>query len=607
MIILILCVSFFGVLSSSVSAQNDELFYVKISDDLNNVLSNMNEDESIQVFVFLQDVDIIDVMQEFQKEYPDEYGAYLDARNQDNNTIDVPVINASIYEKDGYDFKTSKIITDKDLLLQRSIEKKRQIYGNKYLANNRSVINKYCKTDEVVFCSEYAPLAILNITKQTILNLAEDSDTVLISRCIEYKNVNHNSSLSIANQVTRADYVRDYYGNAGSGVKIGQIEAEWGIPNINDPDLQNSSITLGYGGNVSEHATNVAKVLVAQNNSYGNNGLAPDAMLYSTGYSDEASFYVGIEWLLNQGVNVINCSAGCLNGGTYDTKCEYIDHIATNHDVHFVASSGNQDPYVNSPGMAYNAITVGAFDDLGTPLVHSDDILWSGSNYEETSGGARPEKPNLVAPGVHIFPWGSNPQMDMGTGTSFSAPQVTGTIAQLCSYQSALKVKQTTIGAILLASSARKVQGALGTGDIGDYFNTLVPRVQNNPQLSDKEGVGKLDSRYARGIVSYNHCWSYTISSSSFPYSKLVYINASTNSLTRIAIFWLKRNAYSLSDLDLAIKDPNGNAIPTAISTLNNNNYEIVQFIPSISGNYSIIITRSSGSSDKDFIGIAVW
>jgi len=244
---------------------------------------------------------------------------------------------------------------------------------------------------------------------------------------------------------------------------------------------------------------------------------------------------------------------------------------------------------------------------LGTPLVHSDDILWSGSNYEETSGGARPEKPNLVAPGVHIFPWGSNPQMDMGTGTSFSAPQVTGTIAQLCSYQSALKVKQTTIGAILLASSARKVQGALGTGDIGDYFNTLVPRVQNNPQLSDKEGVGKLDSRYARGIVSYNHCWSYTISSSSFPYSKLVYINASTNSLTRIAIFWLKRNAYSLSDLDLAIKDPNGNAIPTAISTLNNNNYEIVQFIPSISGNYSIIITRSSGSSDKDFIGIAVW
>lgn len=101
-----------------------------------------------------------------------------------------------------------------------------------------------------------------------------------------------------------------------------------------------------------------------------------------------------------------------------------------------------------------------------------------------------------------------------------------------------------------------------------------------------------------------------------FPYTKYVTINASSNSLTRIAIFWLKRNTLTadhgstvnvmFSDLDLRVYDPSNNEIAYSITAYSN--FEIVQFVPSVTGSYKIVIEKAeNNSTEKDHVGIAVW
>jgi len=63
-------------------------------------------------------------------------------------------------------------------------------------------------------------------------------------------------------QVSRADYVRDTFGNSGSGVKIGMIEAE-GVPDTENAYLSGASITCRPGDTtVVDHATLVALIMV---------------------------------------------------------------------------------------------------------------------------------------------------------------------------------------------------------------------------------------------------------------------------------------------------------------------------------------------------------
>ena len=209
--------------------------------------------------------------------------------------------------------------------------------------------------------------------------------------------------------------------------------------------------------------------------------------------------------------------------------------------------------------MAYNAITVGNLDNnSGTAL--SGYLIYNESCYKE-DGSSLPhaEKPNLVAPGTNF--WGEN-------GTSASAPQVAGVIAQMCSYNSALKTKQTAMGAILEASCIEKVDGKYG-GARGDVFSDSV---KITDQISNKEGAGILNARAALGIVTSGNYWSYTF-------------------------------VMSFGDLDLRVYGPSGELLGTSIT--NNSNFEIVQFVPKTTGTYTIKISGST--SNTEHVGIAVW
>lgn len=564
----------------------------------------MEGEDEIEVYVIMEDVDSDKVMKTFEERYPEEYDTYMRAKYDPIDSDIIPTIEGDVELKEGEEGASLVESDINDEVLQKGIEVKREICKEYYAENNFGILEKYCGKEAQMFVSSYAPMAILNISKDTVMEMEKDGRVLGISKFINIKD--SNEDLELANEITRADYVRDTYGNSGSGVKIGQIELS--IPDVDDELLGDANIItnrrnddFSVAHRNKTHAARVAKILVGTDNNGGNDGLAPDAALYSVTYEGESDFYGGIEWLVDSGVNVINMSAGVDRDGTYDIRSIWAEHIAAQHDIHFVKAAGNNYVDITSPGLAYNVITVGAVDNNGSDAV-SGFTIWSGSNYREASSVS--EKPNLVAPAMNF--WNDS-------GTSYAAPQVAGTIAQLCSYNSALKVKQTAIGAILAASSAEKVE-AVGNGAKGDSFITSV-RINSNPQISDKEGAGILDSRWARGIVYYGNYWSYTINKGSFPYNKYVQINASENSVTRIAIFWLKRNSITnhatgsemqiaMTDLNLYVYDPNGNIV--GYSSTDYGNFEIVQFTPTMSGSYKIQI-RANNCIEKDHVGIAVW
>ena len=600
--VLLIIVIISVLLANSISSPRANQSETNLSTEVIEALDTIEDDEKLIVYVILSDVDYTAVMEEFESLYPDQHDIYVLAKESDIAEEIRQAVNANIDKKDeGIEYEDPL----DGVLLQQAIETKRSLFAEAYYEQNSMFADAHVSKDDQVFISEYSPMLILSMTKTQILHLDDEDNVVRVELFIEY---DISDELEKANKISHAEYVRDTCGNKGNGVKIGQIES--GVPQTGISDLQNASITRHTTAQTS-HATYVARILVG-----GSNGIAPQATLYSTGYTNVSEFYSNAEWLISQGVNVINMSNGMSNSGQYDIVAQWVDHIACQHDIHFVKSAGNDsgsDKYITSPGMAYNAITVGGFNDNDSTS-HSSHTRYSQSCFNEVATANRPEKPNLIASAQNIL-FGVN---DEHSGTSYAAPQVTGVIAQLCSYQSALKTKQTAVGAMLHAGSNYKLEGVSNPPIKGDVFSSSV-RIQGNTQISEFEGAGKLDAKGSRSVVVYGNYWSPTINTSGFPYTQTVYINTSSNDLTRVAIFWLKRNSISSSthtsgnvsqttftDLDLFVYAPNGNLVGS--STTSYSNFEIVQFTPSQTGTYTIKITRTgSSTSTKEHVGIAVW
>lgn len=577
----------------------------KLTTMLKEKIDSSKDDELIDVYLFLGDVEEEEAMNTFASEYPDEYAIYMREKESD---YEFPVYNADLSLKDPEESNMPVMSEDESELLQKAIESKRTVYRNLYKEANNDFLEKYSKyIERTSFVSEYSPMIIASMYKDDIMNLIKNNDVSWMDLFTETEIIDE---LALANEITRADYVRDTGGNDGTGVKIGQIEGN--VPDVSNSDLVGQTITIKSGSAASsQHATLVAQVLIGKSN-----GIAPAAHLYAASCGGAVSFYTSVEWLISQGVNVINMSCGYGGTATYDDMSKWVDHVAITHDVHFVKSAGNEGEntgYITSPGMAYNAITVGSYND-GNTLSHSNDLISTFSSYLEGNETVRAEKPNIIAPGDLINITG----IGNVSGTSVSAPQVTAIIAQLCSYNSGFKIKQSAVSAMLMASATRKLPGHTGgNGSEGESFNSS-EKLSNTYQIGKKEGAGKVDSRWLRGIAIRWTFWSHTINSSDFPFEKNVTIDASGTALTRIAIFWLKRNSISgtghtpgtvnqisFSNLNLQVFDPNGNSVGT--SSTNNANFEIVQFVPTVSGQYKIKITRQSGTADKEIIGIALW
>ncbi|MDP4177631.1 MAG: S8 family serine peptidase [Bacillota bacterium] len=412
----------------------------------------------------------------------------------------------------------------------------------------------------------------------------------------------------------RADLVKQT-GITGKGVKIGILEM--GEIDIKDHELIHLNIESNPDMDTLEkkdfHTTLVSKIIAGKTL-----GIVPNTKLYYSRYLTEKQFRSGIEWLIKQGCNIINFSAAFEGAnpneelGTYTELANWIDTLAVIHKVHFVKSAGNNkfpyhSPYnsspdtfwITNPGMAYNIMTVGAIDDLGTPEWADDKWgqLRDGtiySAYEEMEGTAL--KPDLCAPGTNVF---SPLIKDGNSGTSFAAPQVTGVIAQMIEAQPELSWDVGAVRAILAAGTIHRT-----ANDYGTYKESLF--------YSDKEGVGVVDAKGAFDIIKKRQYKTFFYHRSAFPYRFIIDVGHG-ETLKRVSLSWLKLNRIGtdgipikpqLANLDLYILDPD--RIEVAHSCSTRSNIEVVEFSPKKTGYYSVIVVAESISRENEYERIAV-
>jgi serine protease AprX len=215
-------------------------------------------------------------------------------------------------------------------------------------------------------------------------------------------------------------------------------------------------------------------------------GVAPDANLVSikvsdsTGMAHVSDVIAGIEWAAmhrqDYNIRVLNLSLTSTLADSYvSDMLDAAVELAWFQGLVVIVAAGNAGPNapITAPANDPFVITVGATDDKGT-VSTADDTLASFSSYGNTLDGVT--KPDLVAPGRNIVSTLASPASPLGTGfpthvlgggnyirlsgTSASAPVVSGLVAQLLQTRSDLTPGQVKW---LLTHTALPIAGP-GTG-----------------------------------------------------------------------------------------------------------------------------------------------
>jgi Ice-binding-like/Subtilase family len=270
----------------------------------------------------------------------------------------------------------------------------------------------------------------------------------------------------------------------GAGVTVAVLDS--GV-DLTHPDLQGRVIAVNVNKTASGpadgfgHGTHVTGAIVGRDSAGQYVGVAPGANVVSVKISDDAGVTYesdvlrGLQWIgqhqTNYNIRAVNMSLSAAVPQSYmtspiDAATEGLWHAG----LTMVASAGNLgtegDAVWYAPGNDPLAITVGCLDDNQT-IASGDDSLCVISSQGATEDGFA--KPDLIAPGrkiVSTLSSGVNGQpaalalafADRITadrshirlsGTSMSAPMVTGSIALLLAQRPGLtpdQIKQILVG-----------------------------------------------------------------------------------------------------------------------------------------------------------------
>lgn len=281
-----------------------------------------------------------------------------------------------------------------------------------------------------------------------------------------------------------------------------------------DPNMQTDKISTTE---FDRHATNVLAVLcgnpVESTDGIMYQGVAPNANVYYTNvFADEDNVRENIAWLVQQNVDIINLSTGYEDNYSYDEFDNYFDCLVQQYRIAIVVAAGNEGWGVSHPGQAYNVITVGYMTSEKTEM--NQFVINSNSAYVELEYNTN--KPDLVAFGTNIYMLDYNRtptsvyrvrddgQIVRLTGSSFTTPMVTGTVALMLEKNPLLIGKPNEIKAVLTASADNNVDDEIVENDDGDitdignpieceipYMNTNY--VTSNGITRNKTGAGILN------------------------------------------------------------------------------------------------------------------
>ena len=295
----------------------------------------------------------------------------------------------------------------------------------------------------------------------------------------------------------------------------------------------------------------------------GVDGVASNVKIYSSylwGTPTEE-----IDWLLDNGVNVINMSYGDVEPtGYYESDSAYCDMIVNQYKITMVGAVGNvggSTKLVSNPALAYNVIGVGSGNEEGYP-----DYF---SSYIEHSGGP---KPTILAKGSSV----ALRSLGVGnSGTSVSCAIVTGIIALLMEEFTELKTRPELVFSSL-------VSGAYQSSDMILMDNGL------------NEGTGAGLIRYDGfrfAIRGYEYLSTNIGVLQTVIYTRTMELSA--NEIFKVCLAWTAYTNGSVSSLkltnyDLYLYDENNNLVASSCST--DSNIELIQVFIDHDGIYTLKI-----------------
>ncbi len=439
---------------------------------------------------------------------------------------------------------------------------------------------------EPVYASIAAPLVYYDLPASVVLELSQRTDIEAI-----YPNYEYSDAMATAKPTHKADWVDTTFGFDGAGIEVSILEDS--RIEFNNPYLNAGTTRVPGDPNVDQHATATAGMVASQHPTL--QGIAQGVALFSangTSYSS-ANISAAMDWAaVTQNNDVINNSwGGNDTTTTLNVHDMHLDYIVRNNFSTVTVAAGNEgngSGRVSSPARAYNVISVGNHQDMGT-VGWADDAMASSSSYINPSTGI--EKPEVAASGSSIEsttdqdPWTGN----VGSGTSYSAPMVAGEAALLMERDTSLKVYPESVKAIIMATALHNIEGS--------------------SRLSEYDGAGSVDMRAAFRVVDEGW-WEWdSRSSGDFPYS--FNYTAYEGETVRAVIAWDSNpnSGYTTdplqADLDLWVFDSSA-ATVTASSSVNNS-YEIVEFVAPATGTYTFEIRAWSFTGTTEYVGFAVW
>ncbi len=252
---------------------------------------------------------------------------------------------------------------------------------------------------------------------------------------------------------TKALAVWGAYRARGEGTTIGLLDT--GVE-ASHPDLKNKiaaweefdSLGRPVPGSkphdTDEHGTHCAGTLVGGESSGRAIGVAPEAkvaaalVLHGDKGGTDAQVLAGIDWAVEQGVDVLSLSLGGLVMDP-ETPSTYTEAILTclESGIPVVAAIGNEGQQTTgSPGNDLFALSIGATD----PNDRAAGFSGGRTQIIRESDFINPDflplpysKPDLSAPGVAIYSSVPEDKWKAFNGTSMATPHVAGAIALLLS------------------------------------------------------------------------------------------------------------------------------------------------------------------------------
>jgi subtilisin family serine protease len=244
-----------------------------------------------------------------------------------------------------------------------------------------------------------------------------------------------------SNRVIRAQEAWQTFGSTGKNIKIGIIDTgiDYTHPDLGQGFGSGFKVVGGYDFVNNDpdpmddhgHGTHVAGIAAA--NGATNKGVAPDAKLFaykvlaSSGYGYDSWILAAIERTVDPDQNpatddaldVVNMSLGRAPDAS-EPMSEAVNN-AVSRGVVFCVAAGNAVSYfrIDTPGIATNAITVGATDN------------WLYTAYFSSKGPTEDLrlKPEVAAPGVDITSTVLQHGYQSMSGTSMATPHVAGAVA----------------------------------------------------------------------------------------------------------------------------------------------------------------------------------